>query len=277
GIAVYWGQNGNEGTLKSTCDTGLYKYVNVAFVYIFGAGNPPQLNLAGHCDPSGGGCRSVGSDVLSCQNSGVKVLISIGGGAGNYTLTSEQDASDVADYLWNYYLGGTGGGKGRPLGDAVLDGVDLDIELGSSTYYPYLVTLLKGYNTTGGKRVYISGAPQCPFPDQLLGPALNTGDFDFVWVQFYNNPPCSYINGNATNLLNSWTVWTTSIRAGKIFLGLPAAPAAAGSGYIPPGNLKADILPVIQRSRKYGGVMLWSRYWDLVNGGGYSNAIIGSV
>ncbi|XVF50922.1 hypothetical protein PTKIN_Ptkin04bG0142500 [Pterospermum kingtungense] len=53
----------------------------------------------------------------------------------------------------------------------------------------------------------------------------------------------------------------------KLFLGVPAA----GSGYIPPSVLTSKILPVIKKSRKYGGVMLWNGYYDKVHG--YSAAI----
>jgi chitinase len=56
---------------------------------------------------------------------------------------------------------------------------------------------------------------------------------------------------------------------------LPAATAAAGSGFIPADVLTSKILPVIKKSRKYGGVMLWSRFHDLQTG--YSTSIIGSV
>ncbi|KAL3570639.1 hypothetical protein D5086_027888 [Populus alba] len=183
GISIYWGQNGNEGTLAQTCATGRYAYVNIAFLNKFGNGQTPEMNLAGHCNPANGGCTIV----------------------------------------------------------------------------------------SGG----IKTAPQCPFPDSNLGTALNTGLFDYVWVQFYNNRPCQYSSGNTTNLLNSWNRWTTSIDAGKIFLGLPAAPSAAGSGYIPPDVLTSQILPVIKKSPKYGGVMLWSKFWDDQNG--YSPSIISSV
>jgi chitinase len=55
GISVYWGQNGGEGTLADTCATGNYKFVNLAFLVTFGNGQTPELNLAGHCDPTSGG------------------------------------------------------------------------------------------------------------------------------------------------------------------------------------------------------------------------------
>lgn len=56
GIAVYWGQNCNEGILPETCATGNYDYVNLAFLPTFGNGQTPMINLAGHCDPYSNGC-----------------------------------------------------------------------------------------------------------------------------------------------------------------------------------------------------------------------------
>ncbi|XVF22458.1 hypothetical protein REPUB_Repub12eG0174300 [Reevesia pubescens] len=84
--------------------------------------------------------------------------------------------------------------------------------------------------------MYLTAAPQCPFPDAWVGGALKT-----------------------------------DIPATKIFLGLPAAPAAAGSGFIPVVDLTSKVLPGIKDSDKYGGVMLWSKYYD--DQTGYSSAI----
>ncbi|KAJ0931775.1 putative chitinase [Helianthus annuus] len=55
GIAIYWGQNGGEGTLAETCSTGNYDFVNLAFLATFGNGQTPMINLAGHCDPYSNG------------------------------------------------------------------------------------------------------------------------------------------------------------------------------------------------------------------------------
>ncbi|KAK8476410.1 hypothetical protein V6N13_077356 [Hibiscus sabdariffa] len=272
GIAIYWGQNGNEGNLTATCATGRYAYVNIAFLNQFGNGSTPGINLAGHCNPTSNGCAFFSSQIKSCQRLGIKVMLSIGGGAGSYSLASKADAKNVARYLWRNFLGGSS--NSRPLGDAVLDGVDFDIELGSTQHYDDLARYLSAYSKLG-RKVYLTAAPQCPFPDSFVGAALNTGLFDYVWVQFYNNPQCEYTSGNTTNLLNSWNTWTSSINARKIFLGLPAAPAAAGSGYIPSSTLTSQILPVIKRSSKYGGVMLWNKFYDDSNG--YSAAITASL
>ncbi|XP_006644469.2 acidic endochitinase-like [Oryza brachyantha] len=268
-IAVYWGQNGDEGSLGDACSSGLYAYVMVSFLSTFGNGQTPALNLAGHCDPGSGGCTGLSSDIQTCQSQGVKVILSIGGGAGSYGLSSTQDAQDVADYLWNNFLGGSS--PSRPLGDAFLDGIDFDIETGDSAHYDELATFL---SQKGG--VILTAAPQCPYPDASLGPALQTGLFATVWVQFYNNPPCQYAGGgDATNLVNAWNTWTSSVNAGSFYVGLPAAEAAAGSGYVSPGDLTSAVLPAVQGDAKYGGIMLWNRYYDAQNS--YSSQVKDSV
>ncbi|KAI4378024.1 hypothetical protein MLD38_015567 [Melastoma candidum] len=268
GIAIYWGQNGNEGTLAETCATGNYKFINIAFLYSFGNGRTPKLDLAGHC--AGHECAKISPDIKSCQARGIKVMLSIGGGAGSYSLASKEDAHQFATYLWNNFLGGKS--LSRPLGVAVLDGIDFDIEIGSSKHYDDLARYLSAYGSKG-KKVHLTAAPQCPYPDVMLGAALGTGLFDYVWVQFYNNPPCQY-SSKMSGFNYAWKRWT-SIPAKKIFLGLPAAPNAAGSGFIHLHTLKSKVLPAIKRSTKYGGVMLWSRYNDIKTG--YSSSIQDAV
>ncbi|KAH7673744.1 chitinase protein [Dioscorea alata] len=267
-IAVYWGQNGLEGSLAEACSTGNYDIVVVGFLYQFGNFQTPDLNLAGHCDPDSGGCVSISNDIKACQSQRIKVFLSLGGASGSYTLVSTEDAQQVADYLWNNFLGGSS--SSRPLGDAVLDGIDFDIEGGTTQYWDELAQMLSDYSQEEQK-VYLSAAPQCPYPDAWMGKALDTGVFDYVWVQFYNNPPCQYYSSNAVNLLSSWYLWTSSVTATKFFVGLPASPSAAGSGYMPPDALISEVLPSVINSDKYGGIMLWSRYYDLLSG--YSSKI----
>ncbi|KAI5003685.1 acidic endochitinase-like [Hordeum vulgare subsp. vulgare] len=265
-IAVYWGQNDGEVSLAETCASGNYKFVVIAFLPKFGKGQKPELNLAGHCDPSSGGCKSQSKDIRSCQRRGVKVLLSIGGADGSYGLSSRRDARQVAVYLWNNYLGGTRSSSSRPLGDAVLDGIDFDIEKGGAKFWGNLARDLKNL---GHKKVLLSAAPQCPFPDEWDDGAIKTGLFDFVWVQFYNNPECQ-INAGRGAFMAAWKRWE-SVPAGKLFLGLPASKKAAGTGFVPAGVLKSKVLPLIKGSPKYGGVMLWAKFYD--DHTGYSSAI----
>ncbi|KAB2086452.1 hypothetical protein ES319_A04G032800v1 [Gossypium barbadense] len=259
-IAIYWGQNSDEGTLAETCATGNYDFVNLAFLPTFGNGQTPMINLAGHCDPYSNGCTNLSSDIKSCQAQGIKVILSLGGGAGSYFLASSDDARRVAAYLWNNFLGGQS--ASRPFSDAILDGIDFDIEGGTNQHWDDLAKYLSGYSQRS-RKVYLTAAPQCPFPDAWVGGALKTGLFDYVWVQFYNNPQCQYTDGDITNLENC-------CNGLQMFL-LPASPEAAGSGFIPESDLISQVLPAIRGSAKYGGVMLWSRYYD--DQTGYSSAI----
>lgn len=127
---IYWGQDGKEGTLSEACNSGLYKIVNIAFLSTFGNGSQPKMDLSGHA--SSNACQNLSTDINNCQNKGIKVIISIGGGTQTYSLSSRKDAINVADYIWNNFLGGNS--NSRPLGNAVLDGVDFDIEAGIASY-----------------------------------------------------------------------------------------------------------------------------------------------
>uniref|UniRef100_A0ACD5VKD0 Uncharacterized protein n=1 Tax=Avena sativa TaxID=4498 RepID=A0ACD5VKD0_AVESA len=264
-IAIYWGQNASEGTLNDTCGTGLYAYVNLAFLSTFGAGQAPVLDLSGHCDATSGSCATLAADIASCQSAGIKVLLSMGGGALGYNLSSPADAQNVSAYLWDNFLGGIGTAAPRPLGDAVLDGIDFDMEA-PSRYYDDLarnLTSLYAGASNGNKKYMLTAAPQCPFPDASLGAALGTGLFDPVWVQFYNNPPCQFAApGDATALQSAWQKWTAALPSATVYLGLPAAREAAGSGYVDADTLVSLVLPLVESAPNYGGIMLWSRSYD---------------
>ncbi|KAF9687870.1 hypothetical protein SADUNF_Sadunf02G0138200 [Salix dunnii] len=197
GIAIYWGQNGNEGTLVETSATGNYEFVNLAFLSTFGNGQTPMINLAGHCDPYSNGCTGSSSEIKSCQAKGVQVMLFIGGAAGSYSLASSEDASQVAIYLWNNFLGGYT--SSQPLGPAVLDAADFNIKGGKGLYCRS--EILHWINSTlqlnlskveeacsgavhcqhilayskKGKTLHLTASPRCPFPDDWVGNALKTG------------------------------------------------------------------------------------------------------
>lgn len=266
-VAVYWGQGaGNgDGTLAETCATGLYDFVNIAFLNVYGSGLTPVLNLAAHCNPDAGTCKSLSSEISSCQQSGVKVLLSLGGERGQYSLSSADDARGVADYLWNTFLGGSS--DSRPLGDAVLDGIDFDIEKDGDHYNELAMALSSKCNGA----CVLTAAPQCPYPDAHLDAAIKTGVFSHVWVQFYNNRQCQYASGDASALQAAWAQWTSGVPApADVFLGLPTAPAAAPSGgYIDADTLLSQVLPAVEgAAANYGGVMLWNRWRDVTAGYG---------
>nr|ABM68631.1 yieldin-like protein [Pisum sativum] len=269
GIAIYWGQNLEDGTLSLTCDTGNYKIVLLAFLNVFGSGIPPSWNFAGHCG-DWSPCTKLEPEIKYCQQKGIKVLLSIGGASGTYSLSSPDDAKDVGDYLYTNFLSGRFG----PLGSVTLDGIDFDIEGGSNLYWDDLARYLDSLRQQN-RYFYLAAAPQCFMPDHYLDKAIKTWLFDHVLVQFYNNPPCQYdiANSDATLLLQSWSAWTSLVLPNNtVFMGLPAAPEAAPSGgYIPPNDLITKVLPYIKPTSNYGGVMLWDRFHDV--GNNYSNQI----
>ncbi|KAF9602608.1 hypothetical protein IFM89_030214 [Coptis chinensis] len=156
------------------------------------------------------------NDASPCvdENNGIEVILSIGGAFGSYSLASSDDARQVATYLWNNFLGGQS--SSCPIGDVVLDGMDFNIEGCSNLYWDDLARYLSGYSKKG-KYVYLTAAPQCPFPDAWVGGALTTGLLDYVWVQIFNNPPCQYATGSITNLEDAWKQCTTSIPGAQIF------------------------------------------------------------
>ncbi|XP_054788129.1 hevamine-A-like [Prosopis cineraria] len=272
-IVTYWGQNKNETELNTTCATSKYEIVNIAFMNTFGSGRTPKIDLSGHCDWSTGvaNCTGYYSQIAYCQSLGVKIFLSLGGASGQYSLSSAEDAKEFAGHLWTYYLSGQSSGL---LGLVALDGIDFDIEqAGGNLYWDDLAKELHAYSQL--KKFYLSAAPQCPIPDDSLNTAIETQVFDYIWVQFYNNPPCEYTDdGDTQKLINSWDQWTTDFTATKFYVGLPASPAANGSagGYVPIDVLNNEILPVAETNPKFGGVMLWSRYYDYQSG--YSDQIV---
>nr|KYP44336.1 Basic endochitinase [Cajanus cajan] len=198
-------------------------------------------------------------------------MLSIGGGSNTYSLSSPDDARHVADYIWDNFLGGNS--NSRPFGNAILNGVDFDIE-GGELHYAALAYRLHDHYAASRKKFYLSAAPQCPFQDNLLHGALTTDIFDYVWIKFYNNPQCEFTSKDHSGFKSAWNQWTTSINAGKFFVGLPASHDAAKDGFVPPRALINQLLPIV-RSPKYGGVMLWDSYHDLQFG--YSGKIRGRV
>lgn len=56
-----------------------------------------------------------------------------------------------------------------------MDGVDLDIEIGSHKYYSDFVQEMRRLMSTDPSWQYlITAAPQCPFPDKWMGPQIQS-------------------------------------------------------------------------------------------------------
>lgn len=172
-------------------------------------------------------------------------------------LTSNSQANDFAQTIWDMFLGGNG--DIRPFGDGVvLDGVDLDIESGSPAHYATFVNKIRSLAENSSKKYYVTAAPQCPFPDQNIGGALNSAHFDAVYVQFYNNF-CELSQPSEFNF-DTWDNWarTTSPNPDvKVYIGAPGSANSAGEGYVNIDTLTRMALDAQQSYSSFGGVMLW--------------------
>ncbi|KAI7863873.1 glycoside hydrolase superfamily [Spinellus fusiger] len=264
-VMQYWGQNSAMGwntqkNLASYCD-GSTDIVILSFVSDFNLGGLPTLNLSGACTDTYAGtsmlnCPQVANDIKTCQSNGVKVLLSLGGGAGSYGFQNDGQAIEFANTLWNLF--GRGWSSTRPFQSAVVDGFDLDIEGGGSTGYVAMVKQLRNLFATDNSKSYmITSAPQCPFPDAMLGSVISSIGFDAINVQFYNNY-CSPLSGSFNfQTWDNWAKYTSPNKNVKVFLTVPGSPSAAGSGYVPFNQLSNIIKSLPGQYSSYGGVSIW--------------------
>ncbi|KAF9434248.1 Chitinase 1 [Entomortierella beljakovae] len=266
-VVAYWGQNtvsnlgGSELNLAEYCNDDTIDIIVIGFIYQIRDGQP-ILNLANHCFSTFPGtsllsCPQIGADIKTCQSRGKAVFISVGGAAGSYSLPDDQSGNAFAEQIWDKFLGGSS--STRPFGNAILDGVDLDLEGGQTAGYRAFVNSLRKKITSSSHKYYISAAPQCPFPDQSTGDALAHAWFDFVWVQFYNNYCGVQSFGSSNFNFDTWNNWANTVSINKnvkVLLGIPGGPGAAGSGIIGSSQLQT-IVNSIRSFSHFGGVMMW--------------------
>ncbi|GMM48472.1 chitinase [Pichia kluyveri] len=274
-VALYWGQNsaGTQETLASYCQSESADIYILSFMDIFGYSYSPQINFANACETAFEGssllhCSNIAADIKTCQSLGKKVLLSLGGASGAYGFSDDASAETFATTLWNTFGAGSDSSVKRPFDDSIVDGFDFDIENNIQTGYAALASKLRSYfDGDNSKQYYLSAAPQCPFPDASVGDLLANADLDFAFIQFYNNY-CSTIGNNF-----NWKIWADFAKNDspnkniQIFLGLPAAPGAAGSGYSTIDNVKSifenDVYNVDDSN--FGGFVLWDASWSKTN------------
>ncbi|KAJ4479961.1 glycoside hydrolase superfamily [Lentinula aciculospora] len=288
-LAAYWGQNSYGAThtsdtanwqtnLAHYCQDDVVDIFPLAFLDVFfGIGSLPEINLANTCNdvddavfPGSdlANCQFMATDIQTCQAAGKIITLSMGGATGADTFTSESQAEDFADLIWDLFLGGTS--STRPFGDAVLDGIDLDIEGGGTANFAAFVTRIRTLAEGASKPYYITGAPQCPFPDANLDTVLNAVGFDAVYVQFYNNF-CEVSNFNVAGDwdFSDWDNWakTTSPNPDvKVYIGAPASSTAASNGYVDASTLGTILQTTKATYSSFGGAMLWDISQAYANG-----------
>ncbi|CCK70971.1 chitinase KNAG_0F03090 [Huiozyma naganishii CBS 8797] len=263
-VAVYWGQNsaGTQQSLGNYCQSSDADIFILSFLDNFPS---MDLNFADACldrfpDGDHAGllhCSQIASDIQTCQSLGKVVLLSMGGANGAYGFASstQQEIEVFAENLWNTFGEGTGV-TDRPFDSASVDGFDFDIENNNSAGYTILINKLRQLFTSGSKQYFISGSPQCPYPDASTGDMLANANVDFAFIQFYNN----YCNVEKQFNWDTWLNFASTVSPNadiKLYLGLPGSPTAAGSGYISDMAALAKAIENTAQSKNFGGVSLW--------------------
>lgn len=71
-------------------------------------------------------CGQMAQAIATCQSSGKKVLLSLGGATAQTAFTDDNQAETFASTLWDLFGAGTGLDAGlRPFGDTKIDGFDV--------------------------------------------------------------------------------------------------------------------------------------------------------
>jgi chitinase len=217
-------------------------------------------------------CRE---DIKTCQTKfGKTIILSIGG--ATYTQggwANTQDAEMAAQSVWDMFGPVPSGSNiDRPFGSAVVDGFDFDFESGTNNLPAFGAKLRSLIDGAGGKKFYLTAAPQCVFPDAAVGSTLDAVAFDFVMIQFYNNW-CGVSNfqpGADTQNAFNFDVWDKWAKGSKnpnvrMLLGIPAN-TGAGGGYTNGDKLKAAIA-YSKQFTSFGGVMMWDMSQLFANNG----------
>lgn len=267
---VYWGQDATNKDLTTYCNSSAgIDILVLAFLYDYGDGAEiPYGSIGDNCvitaQVQGQQCEELASAITACQSKGVKVILSLGGAVGNYSLSSQQEAETIGENLWQAYGNTVNTSVARPFGNSFVNGWDFDIESNNGNeYYQYMISTLRSkFASDAANKYYITGAPQCPIPEPNMGEIISAAQFDYLWVQFYNNEGCS-VDGPIN--FDDWKTYISngSSSAAKIFIGVPASPdAATGSSaepnfYLAPTDL-AKLVDEYSTDPVFGGTMMWS-------------------
>jgi Chitinase len=190
--------------------------------------------------------------------------LSLGGAAGDHSLSSRQEAETIGQNLWEAYSNTGRSDIPRPFGSTFVNGWDFNLERNSGNqYYQYLISKLRSnFASDSSNTYYITSAPQYPTPEPNIQEVITKAQFDYLWVQFYNNPGCS-VNG-AINY-KQWVsnVANTPSANAKIFIGVPASLLGAtgtpsGSQYYLVPNDLASLVSQHKGNTAFGRIMMWS-------------------
>lgn len=258
----------------------------------WGGGQYPNGQI-GYCtvneDGTSSGCEQLEQDIGTCQDMGKKVFLSLGGGdAGGFGLTSQGDAEGVAYSLWNSWGApdAVQDSSKRPLGNIRIDGWDIDVESDpngqdDNGYLGAMLNKLRSYfEADTANTYYIGGAPQCYLNgeqnmDANIGNSINQAQYDYLWIQFYNNDCAATYAYDGSNRFNL-DQWPGVIAGGasanaKLLVGIPGNQEEAPE-FVPVENIP-DVYNAAKGVQGFDGFMVYevgdTKSVDVVNGCDY--------
>ncbi|KAG6815859.1 hypothetical protein H0H87_010715 [Tephrocybe sp. NHM501043] len=155
-------------------------------------------------------------DITACQAKGKIITLSLGGASASVGFQSDSQATAFAQTIWDLFLGGSS--STRPFGTAILDGVDLDIEGGTSASYVTFVNKIRSLASGASKSIRLIYGWECR---------------------------------------DNWARVTSLNKNVKIYIGAPASSSAAGSGYQAIDTMNDIAVSMRKSFPTFGGVMLW--------------------
>lgn len=254
-VAVYWGQGANQESLATYCQRENFDIVMLSFLVNF-TSTDTAVNFGNQCWTQD--CPGIAQDIKTCQNLGIKVLLSLGGDRrySHYEFPTEADAHKAAQNIYDQF-GKDGGSSVRPFGDSLVDGFDFDFENGDQTNIAQFAAEIR---KLFGNDTLLSAAPQCVYPDGSVQEILQSTDvkLDMVFIQFYNSPSCALVNAGFNSSWETWTDFVHGNKSGntgmKLYVGFPGVNSSAFSPL--PSLLESKIEPYREQSH-FGGLMVW--------------------
>eukprot|EP00884_Botryococcus_braunii_P012443 jgi/Botrbrau1/2119/Bobra.0093s0026.1 len=274
-ILTYWGQAGSsEDTsypaLSKVCGDFDMVVLQSLSLKLAKQGALTNLTISPKCTAAptaAAAARCASSDLglalRECQLQGRLILLGVSQDDST-PFESQEQAIDTADGIWNLYLAGTA--SNRPFGQLVLDGVDVQ-SMGPTPHYPAFVQRLWGHMDKASKKYYLTATVGCAYPDPSLGAVLlQDGNlFDYIAVQFFDNPNCS---GSPELVQFSYTKhWAPLAKSfsqspPQLLPALPSSPSAAKSGYIN-ATQTGTLLQQLATTGTLGGFAVWNPVADL--------------
>ncbi|KAH0494174.1 hypothetical protein TgHK011_000804 [Trichoderma gracile] len=273
-VAVYWGQNSansqsTQQRLSFYCNDDNINIIDIAFMNGI---TPPMTNFANagdRCTPFPDNpwllnCPEIEADIKTCQANGKTILLSLGGDSYSQGgWSSPSAAQDAADQVWAMFGPVQSDSSApRPFGSAVVDGFDFDFEASTNNLAAFGAQLRSRGDAAGGKKFYLSAAPQCFFPDAAVGALIDAVPMDWVQIQFYNNPcGVSAFTPGAEQQNNynyqTWEDWAKKSPNPnvKLLVGIPAGPNA-GHGYVS-GSQLSSVFEYSKEFDTFAGAMMW--------------------